>query len=144
MRKLISALCLTAAAALVVPAGAQAARYHRSVHHHHYRAVPNVVIHHERPGNPAASYTAGAAAGTAAALGTFNGWWGTGAFASTLPDTAVGSAALGGVVGIGSVALVDAALQPCKGFAALFDLSHGECVNGEYVGYAPPAFGYRE
>lgn len=134
MQKLISVLCLTAAATLAVPAGAQAEHYR---HRHHHR-VPQVMIHHERTVSPVVPSTAGVATGTVAALGAYNAWWGTGAFASALPATAAGSAAFGGVVGVGALALVDAMLQPCRGFAAVFDLSHGECVNGEYVGPARP------
>lgn len=136
MRKLISVLCLAAAAMLVVPAGAQAEHYRHRYHHR----VPRVVIHHERTVSPVVPYAAGVTTGTVAAVGTFNGWWGTSAFASALPATAAGSAAFGGVVGVGAVALVDAMLQPCRGFAAVFDLSHGECVNGEYVGPRPVAY----
>jgi len=123
MRKTFTALAIVAAA-LSLPAIAQATRYH-----HHHRAV-----HHATP-----ALAAGAAAGTVAALGTYNGWWGTSAFARSLPATAVGSAAVGGVVGVGTVAMIDAAVQPCRGLHALFDLNHGACANGEYVGYnAPP------
>jgi len=80
---------------------------------------------------------AGVATGTVVGVGLTEGWFGSSAAVATLPTTAVGAAAFGGVAGLGTVALVDAAVQPCRGFHALFDLSHGQCVNGEYVGYAP-------
>ena len=51
-----------------------------------------------------------------------------------LPTTAAGAAAVGGVAGVGAVALIDAAVQPCRGFHALFGMNHDECVNGVYVG----------
>jgi hypothetical protein len=82
---------------------------------------------------------AGAAVGTAAGLGFYNGWYGA---AFTMP--AVTSAAVGGVAAVGTVAFVDALLQPCRGFHAMFDLSHGQCVNGEYVGYGPRPVAYRD
>lgn len=83
----------------------------------------------------AAPWVAGTAAGTVVALGAYHGWYTSwGAAGAMLPSTAVGAAAAGGVAAIGTVALVDAAIQPCRGFHALFDLNHGRCVNGQYVG----------
>ena len=35
---------------------------------------------------------------------------------------------------VGTLAMVDAVFNPCAGFHALFDESHGQCVNGQYVG----------
>jgi hypothetical protein len=47
---------------------------------------------------------------------------------------------VGGVAGVGTVVLIDAATQPCAGFRALFSpfaYAPGQsgCVNGQYVGY---------
>jgi hypothetical protein len=80
-------------------------------------------------------FVAGAAVGTVVGVGTYNGWWGEGAFASALPTSAAGAAVVGGVAGVGTVAAIDSLVQPCRGFHALFDISHGQCANGEYVGY---------
>jgi len=70
---------------------------------------------------------AGVAAGTAFGLGISEGWWGAAAGAA-LPATTAGAAAAGGVAGIGAVALVDAALQPCAGFHAMLDLNEQYCA----------------
>jgi len=82
----------------------------------------------------------GAAIGTVAGVGFYNGWWGSSTAAASLGSTVGTSIAAGGVIGVGAAALIDAALQPCRGFHAMFDLSHGQCVNGQWVGYqeAPP------
>jgi hypothetical protein len=91
---------------------------------------------------PAAGVVAGAAAGTTVALGAYNGWWPEAA----LPATAAGAAVTGGIAAVGTLAMVDAVFNPCAGFHAIFDESHGQCVNGKYVGphaervsYGPPA-----
>ncbi|MDO8876651.1 MAG: hypothetical protein Q8M24_09325 [Pseudolabrys sp.] len=119
MRKLIIGLSVAAmtagAVALPTLASAQEAQYTTSY------AAP----------------VAGAVVGTAVGVGLYHGWFGSGAFVSTLPTTAVGAATIGGVAGIGTVALIDSVLQPCRGFHALFGANKGACVNGEYVGYAP-------
>lgn len=93
---------------------------------------------------PAAGVVAGAAAGTTVALGAYNGWWP----GAALPASAAGAAVTGGVAAVGTLAMVDAVFNPCAGFHALFDESHGECVNGQYVGpraervsYGPPPAG---
>ena len=88
-------------------------------------------------GNPGA-VAAGAVAGTAVGVGLYNGWFGSGALASSLPASAAGAAVAGGVAGIGTIAVIDAATQPCSGFRALFSpfaAGPSGCVNGEYVGY---------
>ena len=123
MHKAFYALPIAAAAAFATPAMAQP----------YYDATPYPT---------AVPFVAGAAAGTVVALGAYNSWWG-GAVGAALPTTAVGAAAVGGVAAIGTVAFVDALLQPCRGFHAMFDLSHGACVNGEYVGYGPRPVAYR-
>lgn len=83
---------------------------------------------------------AGAAVGTAVGVGLYNGWYGTtpAIAGSVLPTTVAGAVAVGGVAGIGTVALIDGVIQPCHGFQALFGANKDACVNGEYVGYAPP------
>jgi hypothetical protein len=138
MRKIVSVLTV-ATTVLTLPIAAQAARYR-------HRAVT-----YDRPVQAAApvndfapAAAAGAVAGTVAAVGTYNAWWGTSAAAAALPASAVGSAAFGGVVGVGTLVTIDAVVQPCRGLHALFDLNHGACVNGEYVGYAPPPARYRQ
>jgi len=86
---------------------------------------------------PAAGVVAGAAVGTTVALGAYNGWWP----GAALPATAAGAAAAGGVAAVGTLATVDAVFNPCAGFHAIFDLSHGQCVNGQYVGAQRVAYG---
>jgi len=116
MRKLLPIFAIAAAAAFATPASAyQDDRY---------------------PVEPYVAPVAGAAVGTAVGVGLYNGWY-SGAFAAAAPTTAAGAAAVGGVAGIGTIALIDAIVQPCRGFHALFGLNHGQCVNGEYVGDAP-------
>ena len=85
--------------------------------------------------SPAAT-TTGVAAGTVVGLGLTQGWWG--ASAAALPVSAAGAAVTGGVAGIGTIAMIDAATQPCRGFRALFSpfvAGPSGCANGEYVGY---------
>lgn len=113
MRKILCGLSV--AAALAVPTMANADNYDRTT----------------------AALGTGAVVGTVVGVGTYNGWWGTGAFASSLPTTAAGAAVVGGVAGVGTVALIDAATQPCRGFQAMFGMNRGQCVNGEYVGDVP-------
>lgn len=84
---------------------------------------------------PYAAPATGVVVGTLAGVGLYNGWYGSSAAATSLGATAASSAVAGGVIGVGAAALVDAAIQPCRGFHAMFDLSHGQCVNGQYVGY---------
>jgi hypothetical protein len=94
-------------------------------------------------GNPGAVVT-GAAAGTLVGLGLYNGWFGSGTLVTALPISTAGAAAAGGVAGVGTIALIDAATQPCRGFRALFSpFAPGAsgCANGEYVGYGRRARG---
>src|SRR6185312_5564104 len=94
----------------------------------------------ERSGQ-GAEVGAGVVGGTVVGLGVSEGWWGATAAGAALPATAAGAAAVGGVAGVGGIALLDAVFQPCRGFQALLTISHGQCANGEYVGYheaAPP------
>jgi hypothetical protein len=124
MHKFLPALTIAAAAALATPA----------------LAAPYYSAADENPNYAAGGYVApvaGVAVGTAVGVGLYNGWWGSGAVATALPATAIGAAAVGGVAGVGTLVLIDAAVEPCRGFHALLDLSHGQCVNGEWVGYGP-------
>ncbi len=118
MRKLITALSFAAIAAVALssPSMAQDTQYTTGV----------------------AGPVAGAAVGTAVGLGLYNGWYGSsGAFVTGATTTAVGAATIGGIAGVGTVALIDGVFQPCRGFHALFGANKDACVNGEYVGYAP-------
>jgi hypothetical protein len=76
---------------------------------------------------------AGVAAGTAFGLGITEGWWGATAGAA-LPATVAGAAAAGGVAGIGTIAFVDAAIQPCAGFHALLDMNEQYCAEVNHYG----------
>ncbi len=118
MRKLITALSFAAivAVALSSPSSAQETQYTTGV----------------------AGPVAGAAVGTAVGVGLYNGWYGSsGAFVTGATTTAAGAATVGGIAGVGTVALIDGVFQPCRGFHALFGANKAACVNGEYVGYAP-------
>lgn len=135
MRKLLySAMTLAAAAAFATPALAQPPAHH--ARHPGYRAyayAPPARQHNEAK---AVAPAAGVITGTTIGVGVAEGW-GSAAATAALPATAAGAAAVGGVAGMGAVAMVDAMLEPCRGFAAMFDLSDGECVNGHYVGNRP-------
>jgi hypothetical protein len=89
------------------------------------------------PGPETAEVIGGAAVGTAVGVGAYEGWYGSSVAAAEVGATAGTAAVAGGVAGVGTIALIDAVTQPCRGFAAVFGLNHGACVNGEYVGYAP-------
>lgn len=120
MRKTLLALSALSVIALAAPASAQPA-YDRAGYY------------------PAWPWVAGAAAGTAVGLGLSQGWY-SGSLAASLPASAAGAAVVGGVAGVGTVVLIDAATQPCAGFRALlspFAYAPGQsgCVNGQYVGY---------
>jgi hypothetical protein len=128
MRKTFCALTLAAATAVAAPAMAQG---YRGQNYQGY----------DRTTATAAELGAGVVAGTVVGVGISQGWW-TSAFGAALPATAAGAAVLGGVAGIGTVATIDALVQPCAGFQALFDLNHGRCVNGQYVGYSAQPVGY--
>jgi hypothetical protein len=123
MRKTLLALSAIGAVALAAPASAQ------DYYAYDYPAGPR-----------AAPWVAGAAAGTAAGLALSQGWWTGSTVGTTLGASAAGSAVAGGVIGIGTVAMIDAATQPCAGFRAImspFLHAPGQsgCVNGQYVGY---------
>ena len=88
---------------------------------------------------------AGVVAGTVVGLGLTEGWWGAAPTlgGAALPTTAAGAAVVGGVAGIGTLALIDAAAQPCRGFQALFGFNKEACVDGQFVGYGPRGYGPR-
>jgi len=117
MHRRLTILVFAAAAALTLPAlAAQDDRYPD----YHGNAVPEL--------------GAGAVAGTTFGVGLANGWWGSSATIAALPSTAAGATAVGGVVGVGTAALLDAVIAPCRGFHAIFDIHPEECVNGVWVG----------
>jgi hypothetical protein len=84
-----------------------------------------------------AEATTGVVTGTAVGVGLNQGWISGSVAGTALPVGVAGAATVGGVAGVGTVAVLDAAIQPCSGFHALFGANHGACVNGQYVGYAP-------
>ena len=117
MRKTLLALSAGAAVAMATPAAAQ----DRWVYPDNRYVGPVV---------------AGAVVGTTVGLGLYHGWW-SGSTVAALPNTAAGSAAVGGLAGIGTVALIHAATTPCQGFHAAFSglfTSPAGCVNGRWVG----------
>lgn len=119
MRKLLPLMTLAAAAAFASTALAEPVEVNPN--HGKYYIAP----------------VAGAAVGTAVGVGLYNGWLGSSALVAAAPTTAVGAVAVGGVAGIGTLALIDAVIQPCRGFHALFGMNRDQCVNGEWVGDAP-------
>lgn len=124
MRKLIAGLSVAAVTAAAV-------------------ALPGVAGAVEPAGRdgyyPVAVPAVGVATGAVVGFGLYNGWFGAAPTiaGSALPTTAAGAATVGGVAGVGTVALIDGVLQPCRGFHALFGANKDACANGEYVGYAP-------
>ncbi|HZL30648.1 MAG TPA: hypothetical protein VFC54_06260 [Pseudolabrys sp.] len=120
MRIILSAFAIATAVALAAPAFADPSEANPN-YGGAYAVAPAV---------------GGAAVGTAVGVGLYNGWY-SGAFAASLPATAAGAAAVGGVAGLGTVALIDAVVEPCRGFHALVGMNEHECVNGVYVGDQP-------
>jgi hypothetical protein len=86
--------------------------------------------------NPAApaEVTTGAVAGTAVGVGVSEGWFGGTVAGAAIPAGTAGAVAAGGVAGVGAAAGIDAIVQPCRGFQALFGANKESCVNGHYVG----------
>jgi hypothetical protein len=118
MRRFVTALSFAAIAAVALssPSSAQEAQYTTGV----------------------AGPATGAVVGTAVGVGLYNGWYsGVGSSLTAATSTTAGAVAIGGVAGIGTVALIDGVFQPCRGFHALFGANKDACVNGEYVGYSP-------
>lgn len=123
MRKIIPALTLAAvaAAALITPASAELDTVNPN-YGNYYAPV---------------AVAGGAVVGTAVGVGLYNGWYGSGAFATSAGATAGTAVAVGGVAGVGTIALIDAAVQPCRGFHAMFLLNRDECANGQPIGDGP-------
>jgi hypothetical protein len=118
MRRFVTALSFAAIAAVALssPSSAQEAQYTTGV----------------------AGPATGAVVGTAVGVGLYNGWYsGVGSSLTAATSTTAGAVAIGGVAGVGTVALIDGEFQPCRGFHALFGANKDACVNGEYVGYSP-------
>src|SRR5690349_5728031 len=92
--------------------------------------------------NPAApaEVTTGAVTGTVVGVGLSEGWISGSIGGAALPATAAGAAAVGGVAGVGVAAGIDAAVQPCRGFQALFGMNQQACaqrqaaLDAQYVG----------
>jgi hypothetical protein len=120
MRKALCVLSLAAATALA--ASSAQARYAR----HSYSYEPAYGYAY----SPApVDATVGVVGGTVFGLGLSEGWWGPTLASATFPTTVAGAAAVGGVAGIGGIALVDAVLQPCRGFHAMLDLNEQYCAS---------------
>lgn len=84
---------------------------------------------------------AGATVGTVVGVGHHEKWFGKRWFGGTsgIERTVGGSAALGILTGVGTVAFIDAATQPCRGFRAIFapfidNQPPRGCRSGEWVG----------
>ncbi len=118
MRKILPVLAIAAAVAVASPALAEQDSVNPNYANGYYAAP-----------------VAGALVGTAVGVGLYNTWY-TGAFAAGLPATAVGAAAVGGIAGVGTVALVEGVTAHCHGFGILWT-ARSECVNGQWVGDQP-------
>jgi hypothetical protein len=121
MRKTL--LAIAAVAAISTPALAQNSR---------------VTVYGDYNPYAPAEVTTGAVAGTAVGVGVAEGWFGaSGAFGSSsaIAASTAGAATAGGVAGVGVVAGLDAIVQPCRGFSALFGANKDACVNGNFVGH---------
>jgi hypothetical protein len=118
MRKIIPALTFAAvaAAALITPASAE---------------VDGV-----NPNYAPAVVATGAAVGTLAGVGLYQGWYGSSAFVTSAGATAGTAAAVGGVAGVGTVVLLEGLTAKCHGFGVLWT-ARSECVNGQWVGDGP-------
>jgi hypothetical protein len=116
MRKIIPALALVAAAAVATPALAE---------------VDSV-----NPNYAPAVVATGAAVGTLAGVGLYQGWYGSSAFVTSAGATAGTAAAAGGVAGVGAVALLEGVTAKCHGFGVLWT-PRSECVNGQWIGDLP-------
>jgi hypothetical protein len=121
MRKILPILSIVAVAALATPALAE----------------PETVNPNYGSAYAVAPAAGGVAVGTVVGVGLYEGWFGTSAAVAVIPAALAGAATVGGVAGVGTVVLIDAAVQPCRGFHALLGMNEHECVNGEYVGDAP-------
>jgi hypothetical protein len=119
MRKILPIISLAVAAAFATPALAEP----ETVNPNYGSAYAPVVA------------AGGVAVGTVVGVGLYEGWFGTSAAVAAL--SAAGAAVVGGVAGVGTIVLIDAAIQPCRGFHALLGMNEHECVDGVYVGDAP-------
>jgi hypothetical protein len=79
-----------------------------------------------------AAPAAGVVTGTVVGVGLYEGWFGSSSLAAA-SSSAAGAATIGAVAGIGTAALIHAAVTPCTGFYAL--AGGPGCVNGQYVGH---------
>ncbi|HMJ41619.1 MAG TPA: hypothetical protein VK522_04990 [Pseudolabrys sp.] len=118
MRRIIPALSIAAvaAAALITPASAE--------------------IDGVNPNYAPAVVAGGALVGTAVGVGLYQGWYGSSAFVTAGGATAGTAAALGGVAGVGTIALLEGVTAKCHGFGVLWT-ARSECVNGQWVGDGP-------
>jgi hypothetical protein len=126
MRKILPILSIAAMAALATPAFAE----------------PEAVNPNYDSAYVVAPAAAGVAVGTVAGVGLYEGWFGSSAAIAALPTTAAGASTIGGVAGVGTVTLLDAVIQPCRGFHALLGMNQHGCVNGVYVGDQPRVVSY--
>jgi len=117
MRKIISLLVLAAAAAAATPALAQP----DNVNPNYGYAAPVV---------------AGAAVGTLAGVGLYQGWYGSSGFVTAAGATAGTAAVVGGVAGVGTVVLLEGLTAKCHGFGVLWT-PRNECANGQWIGDGP-------
>ena len=88
------------------------------------------------PNYAPAAVATGAVVGTAVGVGLYNGWYGSSAFVTSAGATAGTAAAVGGVAGVGTVALLEGVTAKCHGFGVLWT-PRDECVNGHWVGDMP-------
>ncbi len=120
MRKILPLLALAAAAAVATPALAE----------------PDSVNPNYGGYTYAAPVVAGAAVGTLAGIGAYQGWYGSSAFATAAGVSAGTAAVVGGVAGVGAVALLEGVTAHCHGFGVLWT-PRTECVDGQWVGDQP-------
>lgn len=118
MRKILPALTLAAVAAFAAPALAEPDGVN-----------PNYSRYYVAP-------VAGAVVGTAVGVGLYQGWYGSSAFATAAGATAGTAAVVGGVAGVGTLALIEGLTAKCHGFGILWT-ARSECVNGQWIGDGP-------
>jgi hypothetical protein len=118
MRRIIPVLSIAAvaAAALITPASAE--------------------IDGVNPNYAPAAVATGVVVGTLAGVGLYHGWYGHSAFVTSAGATAGTAAAVGGVAGVGTVVLLEGLTAKCHGFGVLWT-PRSECADGQYVGDAP-------
>ena len=121
MRKVLCAISLAAVAALGA-SGAQAAKVKQQPYSYGYN------YDYYENNAAGAELATGAVVGAVVGLGVSQGWWGATVAGAALPTSVAGAAVVGGVAGIGAVALIDAAVQPCRGFHAMFLMNQEYCA----------------